>query len=100
MKEKIVKLVFEAIREVNDQLPIEKRLELSEGTIIFGREGKLDSLGVVNLIVAVEQAVEDNLGVSLVLADDRAMSQKRSPFQTVGTLVEYINQLLKEQGNG
>ncbi len=100
MKEKIVKLVFEAIREVNDQLPIEKRLELSEGTIIFGREGKLDSLGVVNLIVAVEQAVEDNLGISFVLADDRAMSQKRSPFQTVGTLVEYINQLLKEQGNG
>jgi len=37
--------------------------------------------------------VEEQHGVALVLADERAMSQTRSPFLSVGTLADYVCQL-------
>jgi len=68
-------------------------------TTIYGNDSRLDSLGLINLIVAVEQNIEDEFDVTITLADDRAMSQKRSPFNTVGTLTNYIEILLKEELN-
>ena len=68
-------------------------------TTIYGNDSRLDSLGLINLIVAVEQNIEDEFDVTITLADDRAMSQKRSPFKTVGTLTNYIEMLLKEELN-
>ena len=59
----------------------------------------MDSLGLVNLIVSVEQNIEDDFDVSITIADERAMSQKHSPFRTVGTLADYIEILLKEKEN-
>ena len=50
----------------------------------------LDSLGVVQLIVEVEQRVEAQHGISLTLANDKAMSQKNSPFRTVGVLADHV----------
>ena len=37
------------------------------------------------------------LDVDLVLADERAMSQKTSPFRNVTTLVKYAQTLIDEQ---
>jgi len=48
------------------------------------------------LIVAIEQNIEDEFDVSITIADVRAMSQKHSPFRTIGTVADYINMLLKE----
>lgn len=56
---------------------------------LFGVERVLDSLALVRLLVAVEQGIEDELGAVLTLADEKAASQQRSPFRTVGTLVAY-----------
>ena len=68
-------------------------------TRLFGGNSKLDSLGLVNLIVAVEQNIEDEFDITITLADERSMSQKHSPFRTVGSLVDYIEMLLKEKLN-
>jgi len=65
--------------------------------ILYGKNGALDSLGLVNLIVGVEQAVEDKCGCSITLADERALSQENSPFTTVNSLAEYLSVLLNEQ---
>jgi acyl carrier protein len=63
-------------------------------TPLFGRDGLLDSMGLVTLVVAVEQAIEDELGVSVSLADARALSQKASPYRTVGALADYADSLI------
>ncbi len=94
--EKIIQVIFDAIDELNEQRPDETPLEKSADTVLFGRSGSLDSLGLVNLIVAVEQGLEETFGVSLVLADEKAMSQKNSPFRTVKALAEYVGVLLSE----
>lgn len=68
----------------------------SPATRLLGREAVLDSMGLVNLIVEVEQRLEDIYDLTVVLADERAMSQKNSPFRSVETLADYICQLAEE----
>jgi acyl carrier protein len=89
----LVSLIIDLLRDLdafNDQ-PADA---LGPDTPLFGRQGLLDSLGLVTLVVAVEQAVEDRFGVRVALADDRAMSQTRSPYRTIGALAEYTERLL------
>jgi acyl carrier protein len=65
-------------------------------TPLFGPRSIVDSLTLVSLIVDVEQRLNEETGVSLVIADERAMSQERSPFRTIGTLTDYIQRLVDE----
>ena len=92
--ETIIQILFDVIDEVNQEFPEEQRLEKSIDTVLFGKSGKLDSLGLVNLIVAIEQRIEEEFRVLITLADERAISQKHSPFRTLGTLADYISLLL------
>ena len=69
--------------------------ELEETTHLFGKEGQLDSLGLVELLMDIEQRLAD-IGVQITIADDRAMSQKHSPFATVETLTAYVALLAAE----
>ena len=93
--EKVIQVIFDVVDDFNEQHP-ETELGRSGNTVLFGKSGKLDSLGLVSFIVATEQRLEEVLGISLTLADERAMSQKNSPFRTIGTLAEYISKILNE----
>jgi len=94
--EKIIQAIFRAVDEVNQELPEGQRLKKSLDTVLFGRSGVLDSVGLVNLIVAAEEKIEEEFGSTITIADERAMSQKNSPFRTIGTLVDYVSSLLEE----
>ena len=96
-KDRILEAIYEAVDEVNTQLPQGRQLEKSPDTVLFGESGKLDSLGLVSLIVATEQKAGDKFDVALTLADERAMSMHRSPFRSIGTLAEYVGLLLESQ---
>ena len=87
-------LIVDALREFVEQHGIDAPGPLDGDTRLFGREGLLDSMGLVTLVVAVEQAIEDEYGVSVSLADDRALSQRTSPYRTVGSLADYAARLL------
>lgn len=69
-------------------------------THIFGRKGCLSSLGLVTLIVDLEEQIQSAYGVSIALADERAMSLSHSPFRTVRSLSQYIGELLQGRANG
>jgi acyl carrier protein len=92
----VMKVVLDSVAELNLQLDDSQQLEISPETQLFGRGSKLDSLGLVNLIVLVEEKIADSFGKSVTIADERAMSQKSSPFRTIRTLAEYLFSLLKE----
>ena len=93
-QERILQAIYNAVDEVNEQLPKAKNLDKAPDTVLFGRPGKLDSLSLVSLIIAVEQNIHDEFGTDVTLADDRALSQRNSPFRTIGALSEYIALLL------
>jgi acyl carrier protein len=94
--EDVLKVVLDSVSELNLQVDDSHQLELSPETQLFGRGSKLDSLGLVNLIVLVEEKTADTFGKSVTIADEKAMSQKNSPFRTVQTLADYLFSLLKE----
>ena len=100
MDDKIKEALFSAIDDINQLLSEEQRLEKNLNAFVYGEAGKLDSLGLVNFIVAVEKKIEDDFGILITLADDKAMSKTNSPFRTVGKLVNYISVLLEEKSNG
>ena len=96
---KIIQVIFDAADELNAQNPEKQALRKSIDTVLFGEAGTLDSLGLVNLIVTTEQKIEEEFGILVSLADERAMSQKHSPFRTIGSLGDYIAILIKENTN-
>jgi acyl carrier protein len=92
--DRITTLIWDAIDEVNELLPVDARVPREDDAILLGKSGALDSFGLVNLVVALEQRIEDEFGVSLTLADEKAMSYSRSPFRSVYTLRDYVADLL------
>jgi len=94
--EKVLDLIYDAIDEVNQQLLQGRPLAKSPDTVLFGKAAQLDSLGLVNLVVATEQRLNETFGVALTLVSEKAFSRKSSPFRTVGSLAEYVTALLKE----
>ena len=96
MKEELTNLILKIAAEQNPSLPRPVQIEQGAEARLYGRGAALDSLALVRFIVEIEAAVDDQYGVSVILADDRAMSQQRSPFLTVGSLAAYIEELIKE----
>jgi acyl carrier protein len=83
--------------EFNAELPSGLKLQKSMDTVLYGPSGQLDSLNLVQIIVAVEQQIEEEFGQTVTLADERALSQRASPFATVASLTTYIDQLLEDE---
>jgi hypothetical protein len=63
---------------------------VNEETVIVGPDAVIDS------IVDIEQRLEMDYEVSVTLANDRAMSQRTSPFRTPSTLADHIMTTEKE----
>lgn len=95
----ILQLVYRAVDEMNEQLPPGRPIVKSPETRLYGSQSALDSLGIVNLIVTVEREIDDEFGVALTLADERALSMKNSPFKSIQSLADYIQVLLSEASN-
>jgi acyl carrier protein len=89
-------IVIKSLREAIEQAGIAVPAHLDAETVLVGKGAVLDSLGVVSLIVEIEQRVEADHGVSVTLANDKAMSQRNSPFRTVGVLTEHLLALVAE----
>jgi acyl carrier protein len=95
-KNLLLQTIYEAIDHFNEQASVEHQLEKSLDTRLFGKGGKLDSLGLVNLIVSIEEKIEEKFNATITLADERAMSREISPFKTIGSIIDYISLLLQE----
>jgi acyl carrier protein len=96
MGKQIKEIIFKSIKELNENLDEDQQLQLSTDTVLLGKDSNIDSITLVNLIVTIEESLEDNLNVSVTLADEKALSQKNSPFLTIQTLLDYIALLIKE----
>ena len=93
MRQEIIDLIIQTANELGeDEIGIADGL--NEDTVLFGKDGVLDSMGLVTLVIAVEQAIEDRLDASAGLADEKALSQAKSPYHSVASLADYaVSQL-------
>ena len=94
MKETIIETILDSINEYNDGLSKNEQISSDLDSSIYGGSSNLDSMGLVSFIVGLEQSIEDKFDQSISLADEKAMSQKSSPYQNINSLADYILKLL------
>ncbi len=95
----ITHILLKAVEELNQQLAPEKRILISTDALLSDDEGPLDSLGLVNLILIVEEQVSNEFSVQISLSDEKTMTQIDNPFKSVKTLSDYVSQLIEEKQN-
>ena len=91
-RSQVMEIVLGAMRACNRGRAADSQLEVSETARLFGGGSPLDSLGLVALLIDIEDACAER-GITIVLSDERALAQSRSPFRDVPSLVEYIGAL-------
>ena len=93
--ERVSKAVFSAVDELNAQLPAGVSVEKSLDAPLYGAGGKLESLDFVTLIMEVEEKINAEFGTDITIADENLLSKAKSPFSTLRTLIEYLEELVK-----
>jgi acyl carrier protein len=94
--QKTLEAVYRAVDWINRDLPANRQLTKAPETRLLGPQSVLDSMHLVSLIIATERELEETFGVTLTLADERALSMKASPFRSVESLADYINELMAD----
>lgn len=92
-RDALLQTVLAALKSLGSEFGNESLLNATEETRLMGEKSGIDSMALVTIIAEIEAVLEEKQGLRLVLADERAMSQVRSPFRRVGTLVDYIIEL-------
>ena len=95
MQDKIEKIIIETLVELNEELENESLENPNSETKLYGANGGLDSLALVSFITDLEEKISDAFDKEIVLADEKAMSAKTSPFRNVESLTLYIKSLLE-----
>lgn len=96
MEEKIEKIIIDTLIELNEELENEELNNPTSDTKLFGGNGVLDSLALVSFITDLEERISDEFEADIILADEKAMSARTSPFRNVQSLTSYIKSLLEE----
>ena len=97
MKQKIEKIIIGVLQDINDDIESDILENPTKETKLFGEDGALDSLALVSMITDLEEEIHDEFEKDVILADEKAMSQRNSPFNTVESLTDYIDMLINEQ---
>ena len=93
-KEKIHELILKALTDLIETFPENERFVPSSETVLFGQGSAIDSLTLVSFIVDLEALLSAEYGEEISLTDDRAMTREKSPFSNVGSLADYIQEIL------
>jgi acyl carrier protein len=86
----IEELITGSVQQLAEDFDLPALKQVDSASILYGEGGALDSMALVNLIADVEDAVEARFGQSIALADERAMSARRSPYRSVDSLTTAV----------
>ena len=83
-KEKFLEIIYKCAEELNKQLSEEGKITLEESTTLIGENSSLDSLGIVILMISIEEHIA-NTGISVNIMDVLTESDE-PPFETIGEM--------------
>lgn len=99
MREEIISVILKAMEEINYLLEPDNRLELRHDATIFEKDGKLDSLDFVNLVVCVEDNIFEKFNKSITIVSEKAFSKKYNPYANVEKLADFILELMDSENS-
>ena len=88
MYKQVYEIVFKAIKEL--YVFNELETELTDDSIIFGEGSELDSLDLVNGLLAIESEIKAQLNVSLEVIDEGSIISEDSPFRNLDSLTKFL----------
>lgn len=88
-KNNIEQIVMDSTSQLAKEIGI-TLTNIGNDTPLMGSLSIFSSVDLVALIIDIEERVLNVLKIQICLTDDRAMSQKTSPFRTITTLTNYI----------
>lgn len=97
--EQIIQIVYHAIENLNMERASDNKVPVAMDTLLLAEEGLVDSLELVSLVVDVETAIGDIFKCEVSLTDDEAMSRDESPFHSIASLCNYINEVLQTKNS-
>jgi acyl carrier protein len=83
-RSEIVSLIVTTVRETDSEAKID------ESASLIGESGLLDSQGLLQLLLVLEEYAETQLHATFDWTSDAAFSSKNSPLRTVGTLADFF----------
>ena len=89
-------IVVEELKQLEEYRDIVTNSEETLKISLIGKGSKIQSIGLVTLIFGIEERIQNDLGVSVQIASERAVSLSQSPFRTIGSLVSFASELVKE----
>ncbi|MCF8296026.1 MAG: hypothetical protein K9J13_00655 [Saprospiraceae bacterium] len=89
--ENVTQIVFKVLKDYLTSQEIV--CELDNDSILYGADGILDSMGIVNIIVDLESYFS-GAGYQIDLTSEKALSLQNSPFQSISTITEFIKRQL------
>jgi acyl carrier protein len=100
-KDKIEKIVFSVIDEYNAFHSEQQHLEKNTDAVLFSRpgftkQGKLDSIGLINLLVMLEEKMKTGLGDTFKLNIELLIQEKESKLKNISSLIDHLMALAKE----
>ena len=96
MSAQSLNIIYAAIDVVNDMGEDELPLVKDPDTKLFGVDGGIDSLSLINLVVAAEKIIETETGKTVALVQEDIMGMENNPFNTVATLADHLDSILAE----
>ena len=83
-KEDFLAIIYKCAEDLNKQLSEEGKITLEESATLIGENSALDSLGIVTLMISIEEHIA-NAGINVHILDILTESGE-PPFRTIGEM--------------
>ncbi|MBL9201283.1 MAG: acyl carrier protein [Opitutaceae bacterium] len=96
-REDILAVVRDAVAEINELRSAAEQIGSAEETVLLGESGGLDSLGVINLVSAIEERLAKRYGVAITIPAGGETTGQGDPWRNVGALTDFLWELVKSR---
>ena len=90
-------IIKEAIEELNEQLDDDEKIEYDANLKLIGKNAALNSMSFVTFVTIVEELLEEKQDISVEIVSDKAFSREHSPFYSIQTFEEFVEELINEK---
>ncbi|GAA2119201.1 hypothetical protein GCM10009759_67090 [Kitasatospora saccharophila] len=94
MEDQLLELLVGVVDELNERREEKIPTEDLREVCLYGDAGVFDSMHLVNFLVLVEEALEDEFDVEISLTSAKAVSRRVSPFSSGRRLIDFIEEEL------
>ena len=90
-------VLFEEIKTVILNYSEINELQINQvdiNTPLMGRSTEFDSMDLVSILVETETHLNTKFNKNIQIVSEKAMSRRTSPFMTVDSLIQFIQELI------